>query len=778
MGRPLGLESSGLRTRSPSQETGANADKNLFRVQRRIVMRTIRALFLLALLSAALVFQLSASEIKIQIVDPHSALVGSARVTLYSGQKTAPLAVRSATASGVAEFHDLQPGHYRVEVLAPGFAPQTLQIELEQTASLTLHLKVATAEQTVSVTAAATPATGAQTGSDVSLIDSAELNTLQPVAMGDALRFAPGAVISDTGQRGGLTSLFVRGGESTYNKVIIDGVPVNETGGTFDFGVVSTTQFDRIELLRGSQSTLYGSDAMTSVVQVFSRTGTTRVPLFTFGADGGTFATAHGYGTLSGVVSRFDYNLFADQFNTQGQGPNDDYSNSTEGANLGYAFSPKVQFRLRTRHSTSRTGGQGAWNFSQGVQLPPGDSNLPPDTNAFSRQNNFLASGELSAAAGNHWYHRFSGYEYNHRDLFQQDVPLNPLRANIVDFCFDTDSFGNPIPCKSTNDYNRAGFNYQGEYWARDWARTIFGYEFEDENGFFGNDPANPPPHHGLRRNHAAYGEELISWKRFSAQAGARYVHNEDFGNYGVPQVAASYLLIRGGDVFSGTRLRGGFSEGIKEPNFYETFGQAIFGVVGNPNLKPEQNNAFEAGVQQSFLSGKYSFDAVYFNNQFHDRIDTNATFTQYVNIDKSMAQGAELTVQARPTARLQVRGAYVYDSTQNLTGSEAGSPLLHRPKHSGNALVSYTRPKYGITLAGTFIGRRADSDFGVLPVPLTAVAGYARLDAGGWYAIKRYVTAYANVENLLNQHYEDALGYPGLRANFRAGLRFSVGGE
>jgi outer membrane cobalamin receptor len=82
------------------------------------------------------------------------------------------------------------------------------------------------------------------------------------------------------------------------------------------------------------------------------------------------------------------------------------------------------------------------------------------------------------------------------------------------------------------------------------------------------------------------------------------------------------------------------------------------------------------------------------------------------------------------------------------------------------------------VTLAGTVMGRRADSDFFFLPVPLTALAGYARFDAGGWYAIKRYVTAYAKVENLLNQHYEDALGYPGLRANFRAGLRFSVGGE
>jgi outer membrane cobalamin receptor len=755
-------------------------------------MRTIRALFLLALVSAALVFQLSASEIKIQIVDPHSALVGSARVTLYGQRESAPIAVRSATANGVAEFHDLQPGHYRVQVLAPGFAPATQEITLEQTASLTLHLKLATAEQTVSVTAAATPATGAETGSNVSLIETPELRSLQPVSMGEILRFAPGAVISDTGQRGGLTSLFVRGGESTYNKVIIDGVPVNEPGGTFDFGVVSTPQVDRIELLRGSQSTLYGSDAMTSVVQVFSRTGSTRVPLFTFGADGGTFATAHGYGTLSGAVSRFDYNLFADQFNNQGQGANDSYSNSTEGANLGYAFSPKVQLRLRTRHNTSRTGGQGEYNFSQGVQLPAGDSNLPPDTNAFSRQNNFLASTELSVAAGKHWYHRFSGYEYNHRRLDQQGVPLNPLRVDAfgfpVDFT-DFDASGNAIPSKTWADYNRAGFNYQGEYWARDWARTVFGYEFEDENGFYG-DLNSLPMSHGLRRNHAVYGEELISWKRLSVQAGARYVHNESFGDRGVPRVAASYLLVRGGDVFSGTRLRGSFSQGIKEPAFEQGFGEPNFGVLGNPNLKPEQNNAFEAGLSQGFLAGKYSLDAVYFDNRFRNQITfdvTNpATFQgEYINLNKSLAHGAEVTLQARPTARLQVRGAYVYDSTQILSAplatssyNQAGSPLLLRPKHSGNALVSYTRPKFGATLGGTFIGPRPDSDFFVLPVALTHVAGYARLDAGGWYAIKRYVTVYANVGNLLNHHYEDVLGYPALRANFRAGLRFNLGGE
>lgn len=231
--------------------------------------------------------------------------------------------------------------------------------------------------------------------------------------------------------------------------------------------------------------------------------------------------------------------------------------------------------------------------------------------------------------------------------------------------------------------------------------------------------------------------------------------------------------------IFSGTRLRGSFSQGIKEPNFLQTFGQQIFGIVGNPNLKPEENNSFEAGLSQAFWAGKYSLDAVYFDNRFHNLITTDLN-NNYINLNKSLAHGAEVTVQARPTARLQVRGAYVYDSTQILSAPQAGAPLLLRPKHSGNVLVSYTRRKFGTTLGGTFIGRRPDSDFFFppLPVPLTHVDGYARLDAGGWYAIKRYVTAYANVENLLNKHYEDVLGYPALRANFRAGLRFNLGGE
>jgi vitamin B12 transporter len=147
------------------------------------------------------------------------------------------------------------------------------------------------------------------------------------------------------------------------------------------------------------------------------------------------------------------------------------------------------------------------------------------------------------------------------------------------------------------------------------------------------------------------------------------------------------------------------------------------------------------------------------------------------------MAHGAELDVSGRISQSFQLQGSYFYTSTQVLQAplssspfTEAGAPLLRRPKHAGTLLLAYTRPRYGATLGGAFMGRRPDSDF--LGFGYTHAAGYARVDAGGWYQLTHHATLYANVENLLNKHYEEVLGYPALTANFRAGMRFRFGGE
>ncbi len=221
------------------------------------------------------------------------------------------------------------------------------------------------------VTATRTPVAGEAAGADVDTLSGAQLTTMQPIAANDAVRFLPGAVVNTAGQRGGLSSLFVRGGESNYNKVIVDGVTVNEPGGTFDFGTVSLAQGDRMEFVRGAQSTLYGSDAMTSVVQVWTRAGSTRFRNCVSGRMAGNLGTASGHASLAGARGKFDYNVFGDQFNTEGSGVNDAYSDSLEGANVGAALSDTISLRVRFRHSNSHTGLPGEWSFNGYVPLVP-----------------------------------------------------------------------------------------------------------------------------------------------------------------------------------------------------------------------------------------------------------------------------------------------------------------------------------------------------------------------------------------------------------------------
>jgi outer membrane cobalamin receptor len=751
-------------------------------------MRALHAsVFAVLLLTTAF-----ATDLKIKVVDSQAAGVPAAQISVYPDRTTDLIRVLTTSPDGTALVNNLPDGVYQLQVLAPGFAAYSASFTLPRDSSLTATLSIASVTETVVVSATRSPVPVDVTGASVSTLESAQLETMQPVATSDAIRFLPGVVVNSAGQRGSLASLFVRGGDSTYNKVLVDGVPVTEPGGTFDFGTVPLTGVDRIEVLRGAQSTLYGSDAMTSVVQLFSRSGSTETPELLFGADGGNFSTAHGYLSLAGAHDRFDYNAFLDQFNTQGQGVNNDYSNSLQGANLGARLTDRALLRFRIRHANSRTGTPNEWNFN-------GQAIFPPDSDERARQNNLLASLDLTLLSSAHWQHDFSGYEYNHRRL-NEDTFADPGRGcDPVNFNFLDCYFRDLV------HINRAGFNYQGDYAPRNWLQTTFGYEFEDENGdsnsqFLTLDLNNNPVigtdlTHGLRLNHALFAQQRLTRDRVSLLAGFRFVHNDSFGNRIVPRVAATYLLVRGGQILSGTRLRFSYAQGIKEPTFEESFGiTGTFPSDPNPNLKPEETRAFEAGFEQSFLAGRYALSAVYYNNQFRDQIEftTNPVnlHGEYFNLNRSMAHGAELEIKGTMTRHLQLDSAYNYASTQILEAPLctpdnfcnpvffAGQPLLRRPKHSGSLLLNYLGTRWGGSIAGSFVGRRPDSDFLGLVPPFDHTPGYALVNVGGWYAARPRVTLYANIENLLDRHYQEVVGYPALGFNFRAGMRFRIGGD
>jgi outer membrane cobalamin receptor len=636
---------------------------------------------------------------------------------------------------------------------------------------MTLQLHLAPASESVVVSATRTPVPGDAAGADVDALNGAQLTTMQPIAADDAVRFLPGGVVNTAGQRGGLSSLFVRGGESNYNKVIVDGVTVNEPGGTLDFGTLPLTQADRMEFVRGTQSTLYGSDAMTSLVQVWTRTGSTAMPELSLAADGGNLQTANGDASLAGARGRFDYNLFGDQFNSNGAGINDAYSDSLEGANVGAALSDRTSLRARFRHSNSHTGVPGEWDFN-GTPLEP------PDPSEWSQLNSLLGSVELDVAAPSGWQHRLTGFDYLYR-YNELNVNGDPARVSPVFGQFD-------FPSHEVDRINRVGFEYQGDYLERSWTHTTFGYRIENENGFIG-DVDFPPQAHGQRLNNDAYLQQQVTAGRLSVIAGGRFVHDSAFGNTGVPRVAVTWQVLRGGEILSGTRLRFSYATGFKEPRLEETFAGPPFSQP-NPGLKPERLRAFEAGFQQDFWRGKMALNATYFNNLFHDQINfvpiSPTSFVgEFVNVNKALAHGAEVELRSRLRSRLLWNATYTYTSSQILDNpepadpiEEPGNPLLRRPKHSATTLLSYLGSRWGANLGGSLVGRRTDSDF--LGFNIEHAAGYARADLGGWYAVTRRVTTYVNVENAFDRRYNEVVGYPALPVNFRAGMRFRIGGE
>ena len=413
---------------------------------------------------------------------------------------------------------------------------------------------------------------------------------MQPVAANDAVRFLPGAVVNTAGQRGGLSSLFVRGGESNYNKVIVDGVTINEPGGTFDFGTLPLTEADRMEFLRGTQSTLYGSDAMTSVVQVFTRTGSTHTPELLFGAAGGNFSTANGNAALRRTRA-LRLQLFWRPVQYQRLRNQQRIFRLVARRKRGRCHQRKNFFApayaaFEQPHGCSRR--MELQRLRSAGRCERRDAAAAARPNEWSQLNSLLGSVELTVAEPSGWQHHFTGFDYLYR---YNDVNLygDPDRVSPLYGQFD-------VPDHEYDNINRAGFEYQGNYSERSWAQSTFGYRVENENGFVGSVGAQTP---GQRLNQDAYLQQQITWGRLSVVAGGRFVHSSVFGNTGVPRVALTLLARRGGEIFSGTRLRFSYATGYKEPGWRK--------------LLPDRRIPFRtlASSQSGFARSKRAFSRI-----------------------------------------------------------------------------------------------------------------------------------------------------------------------
>ena len=666
----------------------------------------------------------------------------------------------SAKSSPNGEYAmDLPPGRYRVQFTRPSFARRELIVNLAPGESHTVNLRLdlEPLSSNVVVTANTQPTELAQTPAPVDIIGSQEINQRQDVSLPDLLATQTGISLARTGTIGGLTTIFIDGGNSSFTKVLIDGTPVNIPGGDFDFSNLTLDNVDKVEIVHGAESALYGTDAMSGVVQIVSHRGTTRVPEINLFTEGGSFSSARGGTQVSGLLGKFDYSAAGSYFHTDGQGVNDAFLNRGFAGNIGYSFSDTNQIHLTVRSNSSFAGA-------------PGQTLLfPADPSSFYDLQQPSANLTWNFQTGKHWTHHFSGTESRYYSI--SGFP----------------PFGN-FP----NQANRAGGLAQSTYSFRSGAVTG-GYQYEVEN---------VAAVHAHRNNQGGFLDARWSpVSRLTLSAGGRAEANSSFGTRVVPRAGAVLTLRYSKGFLGDTRLRAAYGQGIEEPTALESFDTDPCSP-GNPNLRPQHSRTINAGLDQYFDSDRVRVSATYFNDVFRDLIipvpgtQSGCPFGSivFVNTDRARARGVNLATTARLTRWLSLNGNYSHDDTRVLQTSNTfgfpgpGDHLLRRPVNSGNVWLNAAYRRFSFNVNAYISGARTDSDFdsafsngqcviGSGPC-LTRNPGYARFDVATNYDFPRGFSFYARVTNLLDKEYQEAIGFPALGRDYRLGLNYRFSGR
>jgi vitamin B12 transporter len=655
----------------------------------------------------------------------------------------------------------VEPGTYRVVITRDSFTriEREAVVTAGQNIEWKLRMEIQPLAAGIVVTAQATPMVVSQSPAPVTVVTREQIEERHANSLPDLLATLPGINLSQTGANGGLTTLFLDGGNSNYTKVLVDGAPVNDSGGFKDFSNLTLDNIEKIEVVHGAESAIYGSDAMTGVVQIFTKRGTTRTPELEMVGEGGSFDTGRGSSTVSGALGRFDYLGGFGYFTTAGQGTNDFMLNRTYSGNVGYKFSDTNTLRVSLRNNSSDGGLPGQTLFD------------PPDPVQTITMQDFSGSAIWNAQTGPHWQWRVSGTEAS-------------LRSNDNDPPNVTDPFG----FDAIDQFNRAGVDAQGTYLFKGGAATA-GYAFEIENAF----PSALFGEHVQRRNQAGYVD--VRWqpaKRLTLNAGGRVDDNSVFGTKVVPRVGAAYLLREGSSEIGETRVHAFYGQGIVEPQLSEVFG-ADPCFRPNPALAPEQSQTANGGIDQSLFRGRLHLSADYFYNQFHNIISFafNPTATgqcpfgtgMSVNTDRALARGVNFSGQLSPTRWLRLSGNYSYDDTRVLFSpnagdqtEEAGNHLLRRPVNSGSAEANVSVRRLNVNVLGYFSGVRTDSDF--LGLGLTRNPGFGLLNCTATYRVRREVQLFVRGTNLLNKQYQNTIGFPALGRGIIGGVKLTFGGE
>ena len=792
-----------------------------------VLVRTVRWTVLVTLLLFSVGFPVAAQSQTIlrgRITDPLGQSVPNAKVIVLQGNKE--VVHGTSNAEGVFEVTVPNGGRYDVQVEAQGFALATVSSVFvgsgQTTEIIPVSLSIGPLAQQIVVSATGTAIPDTQVGASVSVIDDQQIQTLNKLDVLENLRLVPGAQVVQTSQRGGTTSLYIRGGNSDFNKVLVDGIPVNDIGGDFDFAQLSNNGVGNLEVLRGSNSVLYGSDALSGVVNVTSQQGETAVPELNYSVDGGNFGTLHQDVSLGGVFHGFDYFSEFSRFDTQGSLPNDYFHNATVSLNVGYQLNPTTTIRATYRHIATGLGSPNALDF-YGI----------PDQ-AWQTNRNTYTGATIQNQTTSRWHNSVQFAFAQYGLVYEDPFPTGEL--------FEGNYLGNVVTIHGANGYSVTGqaiLDYGGtypmiypDYEARrsvyaqsdynffgDWVGLVgFRYEHEDGEGFTRNNFST------FLEGHGSIGH------RFFATFGGGFEHNSFFGFAATPRVSMAYYLRKPSNagLFGETKLKFNFGEGIKEASTLEQASALITLLtpqqIAQYNVQPigpERSRTFDFGVDQR-VGNRSVLGVTFYYNNFYNLISflgigdlisigvppavANATPDggAYVNATSQRTKGAEVDYKIDLGHGLLFQGEYTY--TDGLVTKSFGEPSFNplfpnipigafdplegaRPfriaPHSGSLALFYSRKKFNAALTGYLVGRRDDSTFlydayfgNTMLLPnRNLAAAYQKFDLSAAYSLRPYLTLFTSIENLFSEHYDAAFGYPALPFAIRSGVRFTFGG-
>ena len=605
----------------------------------------------------------------------------------------------------------------------------------------------------VVVTANRTPTSRIASGSSISVVTSEEFSRKQTSFVADVFRDVPGISLSRTGPVGAQTQVRMRGTEANHTLVLIDGVEVNDPSGAseFDFNTLLVDDIERVELLRGPQSSLYGSDAIGGVINIITKSGDGAIKAAA-SAEGGSFGTGKAAVSVRGSEGIVNYSFGLSEFSTegvsfaperQGNTEQDGFDVTAFNTKIGIQLTENLDFEIVGRYVDSQQEFDELGNVG-GLFLPV-DSQSETESEAFS-----LGLKSVLQTFEGQWEHI--------------------LGLGISEI--DRENFGG---FASTFKGDKRRVYYQSNVFVETsaLAEASHVFTFLVDNEIDAQDVLGGGIQSDVDSETTGFvGEyKLDLFDQIFLSASIRHDENDLFKNSNTVRTTGAYVVKD-----TGTRLHASYGEGVKNPTLFELFGFAP-GFTPNPNLKSEKSYGWDVGVEQEVMGGTATFAATYFENNIKDLIQGAGATAVNLN-GKNKIDGAEFEVSIRPTKDLSFSGQYTYTRTEDANGIK----LIRRPKHvaSLRSTIVALNGDLEVNLGGAYHGKQDDTAFqAVLPFGSQTVTldSYILADANVNYKLTDSVSIFGRLQNILNERYENVFGTanPGLGAFM--GLRVQFGG-